>query len=161
RGRQAHRRALPSRGARRGEADRQAQRSRARSEPPPKATLFRHGVSDRTGSGGLLERTERLPYAEAVHYILEAAAGVGAAHALGIVHRDLKPSNLFLSRDDNGVALVKVVDFGLAKEVQRDTTLTSTSTAVGSPEYMAPEQARASQYLDVRVDVWALGVCLY
>jgi serine/threonine-protein kinase len=110
-----------------------------------------------------LEARGPLPVEEAVSYVLQGAVGVAEAHALGIVHRDLKPSNLFLAKLPNGRTLVKVLDFGIAKEANavENKELTSTFSALGSPAYMSPEQLRAAKSVDVRTDVWAFGVVLY
>ena len=98
----------------------------------------------------------------AVDFILQACDGLAEAHAHGIVHRDLKPGNLFLTRRPDGTPLVKVLDFGVAKIPQsEDTSLTKTSSVIGSPGYMAPEQLRSSKTVDTRADIWALGVILY
>jgi serine/threonine-protein kinase len=110
-----------------------------------------------------LEARGPLPVEEAVNYVLQGAIGVAEAHALGIVHRDLKPSNLFLAKLSNGRTLVKVLDFGIAKEASavENKELTSTFSALGSPAYMSPEQLRAAKSVDERTDVWAFGVVLY
>jgi serine/threonine-protein kinase len=86
-------------------------------------------------------------------------AGVAAAHALGLVHRDLKPGNVLITVE-NGRAVPKVTDFGLAVEPEGDRT-TRTGVTLGTPEYMAPEQVRSAKDVDARADVWALGVLLY
>ncbi len=105
-----------------------------------------------------------LPVAEATLYILQACEGMAEVHAHGIVHRDLKPGNLFLATAPDGSPLVKVLDFGIAKNVARDPaigTLTMTLVALGTPLYMAPEQIRSSRTVDARADVWSLGAILY
>jgi hypothetical protein len=105
-----------------------------------------------------------MPVEEAVLYILQACEGMAEVHAHGIVHRDLKPSNLFLSTAPDGSPLIKVLDFGIAKNVTRDPaigTLTMTLVALGTPLYMAPEQIRSSRTVDARADVWSLGAILY
>ncbi len=97
----------------------------------------------------------------AVGWVLEACEGLASAHACGLVHRDVKPANLFLAQRAGGRAVLKVLDFGLAKTFTgEDASLTTTGGVLGSPQYMAPEQLLARP-LDARVDVWALGVCLF
>lgn len=102
---------------------------------------------------------------EAVDYLLQACAGVAAAHARGIVHRDIKPSNLFLIEDDDA-PLLKVLDFGISKIGELDqetggTALTETNALLGSPQYMSPEQLRSAKTVDARSDIWALGLTLH
>jgi serine/threonine protein kinase len=105
---------------------------------------------------------KELPVGEVVHWILEACEAIAQAHAARIVHRDLKPGNLFLARQAGGQSLVKVLDFGISKSVDPDApALTKTSSLVGTPYYMAPEQLRAAKSVDVRADIWALGIILY
>ena len=108
-----------------------------------------------------------LPIEEAVDYILQACAGVAEIHSFGVVHRDLKPSNLFLA-EQAGSRLVKVLDFGVSKDVVKDgegteksPVVTATNGPVGTPHYMSPEQVRESKSVDGRSDVWAMGVVLY
>jgi eukaryotic-like serine/threonine-protein kinase len=95
---------------------------------------------------------------ESIQLATRAAEALGAAHARGIVHRDLKPSNLFLL--GGGVDQVKVLDFGIARREGR-TQLTQTGMLIGSPGYIAPEQARCSGAIDARADVFALGCVLF
>ncbi|HXK18197.1 MAG TPA: serine/threonine-protein kinase [Polyangiaceae bacterium] len=104
-----------------------------------------------------------LPIEEAVSYTLQAMVGVAEAHALGLVHRDLKPANLFLAKLPNGRSLVKVLDFGIAKDTSDAASkdLTSTFSALGSAAYMSPEQVRMAKSVDARSDVWAFGVVLF
>jgi len=104
-----------------------------------------------------LER-EALTMSEAVTLATRVAEALGAAHARGIVHRDLKPSNLFLP--EGSIEQVKVLDFGIAHRDGR-TQLTQTGTMIGTPGYMAPEQARNHGVIDARVDVFALGCVLF
>ncbi len=101
---------------------------------------------------------------DAVDYLLQAADAMAEAHAAGIVHRDLKPSNLFMSMRSDGTPIIKVLDFGISKVNVPDTSdaaLTRTTTIMGSPFYMSPEQMRSSKDVDHRTDIWALGVILY
>ncbi|QKK03132.1 MAG: protein kinase [Pseudomonadota bacterium] len=84
---------------------------------------------------------------------------VALAHRVGVTHRDLKPANILVERTDHGLH-AWVMDFGLARQAE-DATLTVTGHAVGTPGYMAPEQARGEKHVDARADVFALGVILY
>jgi serine/threonine-protein kinase len=111
--------------------------------------------------GAEIDRTGPLSVEKAVDYILQACAGLAALHAIGVVHRDLKPSNLFLA-DVAGVPTVTILDFGISKDITAPSaSITSTETQLGTPMYMSPEQIRASKNVDVRSDIWALGVILY
>lgn len=108
-----------------------------------------------------------LPIAEAAEYLVQVCDAMTEAHAYGIVHRDLKPSNLFLTQRSNGMPLVKVLDFGLAKILEdapraaTDASLTATGLVVGSPPYMPPEQLRSLKLADTRSDIWSMGVVLF
>jgi serine/threonine-protein kinase len=99
----------------------------------------------------------------AVGYVLEACEAIAEAHSHGIVHRDIKPANLFLAKQPNGRSIIKVLDFGISKSTLSTTqaNLTQTSTVMGSPLYMSPEQMISSKSVDVRSDIWALGIVLY
>jgi serine/threonine protein kinase len=111
----------------------------------------------------LLMRQGRLSRHEALKVLLEATGPLLAAHRAGIVHRDLKPSNLFLCVDDDGERFLKLLDFGLAKRTapgSPSSTMTSASLIVGTPDYIAPEQARALP-TDARTDIYALGVLTF
>ncbi len=100
---------------------------------------------------------------DAVNYVLQACEAIAEAHSIGIIHRDLKPQNLFVTRHVDGTALVKVLDFGISKSIdtQSGLSLTRTSSIMGSPLYMSPEQMRSSKNVDQRSDIWGLGVILY
>jgi serine/threonine-protein kinase len=98
---------------------------------------------------------------DAALIVLQACEGLAAAHAASVVHRDIKPGNLFLSERPDGTALVKLLDFGISKELGSDAGLTQSSMLLGSPSYMSPEQLRSSRDVDARTDIWALGVVLY
>ncbi len=107
----------------------------------------------------LSKRLSREPLSpwESVRWAVQAARGLEAAHAEGIVHRDIKPENLFLCEEGT----LKVLDFGIALHQDRGTRLTTTGVVLGTPWYLAPEQALGRERLDARVDVWALGAVLY
>jgi len=115
--------------------------------------------------GDLLTRRGALPLEEAALYVYQACEAISEAHANGIVHRDLKPSNLFLTHRPNGSPCIKVLDFGISKELDPNNkagkNLTKTGSFLGSPMYMPPEQMVDIKNTDSRGDVWALGVLLY
>ena len=102
---------------------------------------------------------------DAVEFVLQACEAIAEAHALGIVHRDLKPANLFVTRRVDGSPCVKVLDFGISKLTTPGSTsdmgMTRTSTVMGSPLYMSPEQMSSTRSVDARTDIWALGIILY
>ncbi len=111
----------------------------------------------------LAERLLPMPVNVAVDLVLEACEGLAEAHAAGIVHRDLKPENLFIAERPDGSAVVKIPDFGISKDIRPDSprTMTNPATAIGSPQYMAPEQMRGAADVDARADIWSLGATLY
>ena len=95
---------------------------------------------------------------------LAVSKALELAHQQGIIHRDLKPANIYLHRDPEGNTVAKILDFGISKIFETNNNnfaLTRTGTVVGSPAYMAPEQAQGSEDLDGRADVWSLGVVMY
>lgn len=131
-----------------------------------------------TSLEALLAPRAPLPLKQAIEITLQVCAALGAAHAAGIVHRDLKPANVLIETPNHGghdphepISLpdgdlrVKVVDFGLAKVLhggaqEGSTGLTEQGMIFGTPEYMAPEQARGDD-ADARSDIYAAGVMLY
>ena len=123
----------------------------------------------------VLAREKQLSQARAARIAMQVCAALDAAHRRGVVHRDLKPENVVLLRDpeDPTADLVKVLDFGIAKLLEKDkdagdkpagradSAITLVGTVVGTPEYMSPEQARGSPPVDARSDIYACGVLLY
>src|SRR5690606_37702181 len=104
----------------------------------------------------LIDREGPLPVAKIVRIGAQAAAGLAAAHRKGNIHRDIKPANILL---ENGVQRVKITDFGLARAAD-DASLTQSGVVAGTPQYMAPEQARG-EAVDYRSDLFSLGSVLY
>jgi serine/threonine protein kinase/tetratricopeptide (TPR) repeat protein len=107
----------------------------------------------------------RLSIAERLTLFTQVCSAVQHAHTKGIIHRDLKPGNVLVSDHGDAGPLAKVIDFGIAKAVDRPltdkTVFTEHRQLVGTPEYMSPEQAEGSRDLDTRTDVYSLGVVLY
>jgi serine/threonine-protein kinase len=114
----------------------------------------------------IVAREGSLAPARAAQITKQVADALFAAHHLGIVHRDLKPENVMVARHLDGSDWVKVVDFGIAKTVQRDglegrsQTVTTAGVSLGTPEYMSPEQL-AGERLDHRTDIYSLGLVLF
>jgi serine/threonine protein kinase len=128
-----------------------------------------------------LQRAGRLSIAETIRIARETAAGLAVAHERGLIHRDIKPSNIWLefNRDPAGsaesgalaprvqsaappneIGRVKILDFGLARSLASDSNLTRSGAILGTPAYMAPEQARGRP-VDNRADLFSLGCVLY
>jgi serine/threonine protein kinase len=102
------------------------------------------------------------PEERAAHVARQICRALREAHSLGVIHRDLKPANLFLVEHGDETDFVKILDFGLVKNVSDTKTedLTQTGLFMGSPKYMAPEQIRGDR-VDARTDIYALGIILY
>jgi serine/threonine-protein kinase len=121
---------------------------------------------DGEGLGHRIKQRGRLSAQELCPIAFQLMEGLAAAHGAGIIHRDLKPDNVFLLRTRGGKAdFVKLLDFGISKfsQLSGDSgfSMTRTGAVMGTPYYMAPEQAKGSRELDHRVDIYATGVILY
>jgi len=99
----------------------------------------------------------RLSVADAVRVTIQCAQALVHAHEASLVHRDIKPDNVLVT----STGQVKVADFGLAKAADEDVSMTQSGTGMGTPLYMAPEQARNAKTVDLRADIYALGCSLY
>jgi serine/threonine protein kinase len=114
--------------------------------------------------GTVIEREGAIDIRRALRVTTQICRALAAAHNAGIIHRDLKPENIFLTMRDSTSDFVKVLDFGIAKSTEAERVwsrrLTSPGMAMGTPEYMAPEQA-AGKPADERCDVYAVGAILY
>ncbi len=110
-----------------------------------------------------LERRGPLPIPEAVDVVIEIADALTKAHAEQIVHRDIKTANIFLAQRPDGSITAKLLDFGISKAppAMGSPSLTRTSSVMGSPAYMSPEQLKSSKLVDPRTDVWSLAVVLH
>lgn len=114
----------------------------------------------------ILAKEAPLETARAVSMMLQAAAAVAAAHDAGVIHRDLKPANIFVTQSADAPAVVKVLDFGIAKlaaetlDEDEPNTLTQIGAMIGTPRYMSPEQSDGLE-LTPAADVYSLGVILY
>jgi serine/threonine-protein kinase len=113
--------------------------------------------------GAIVEKKGPMPLDTALRCALQTCEALAAAHASGVIHRDIKPGNLFLTRGQDGVPALKVLDFGISKVVEplENADLTQTQRSMGSPFYMSPEQMRSARKVDVRTDIWSLGTVMY
>jgi serine/threonine protein kinase len=134
-------------------------------EHPNIARIYDLGVADdhvylamEYFPGGDLRSRMRqpMPWREALGYLRQLAAALGALHAIGVLHRDVKPGNVLL-RDDGSVAFI---DFGLARQLGLESDITGHGAIFGTPHYMSPEQGHGLP-LDERSDLYSLGVVLH
>jgi len=111
----------------------------------------------------LIRERAPLPLSEALPLLCEVLDALSAAHAVGVIHRDLKPSNIFIVRQSNGAEYIKVLDFGLAKRSSTpdgSSAQTHSNLVVGTPQYMAPEQALC-EAVSPQTDLYAVGVIAF
>ena len=110
--------------------------------------------------GGTLKQVQQrggVPRDEILHVLRQLAGALDYAHRQGIVHRDLKPSNVMIDREGNAF----LTDFGIARSAGKDKDLTGTGLMIGTPGYMAPEQARGDGQVDKAADIYSLGVLAF
>ena len=121
---------------------------------------FVMGYVDGESVGGRLKRRGKLPVEEVRRIMKETADALSAAHAMSVIHRDIKPDNILL---DGTRGRVMVTDFGIAKAMSGGSgaTLTSAGVAIGTPQYMSPEQAAGEKEIDGRSDLYSLGILAY
>jgi eukaryotic-like serine/threonine-protein kinase len=114
----------------------------------------------------VLVREKRLDLLRVSDIVGQIARALGQAHGEGVAHRDLKPANVFLTHDEDGKLVTKLLDFGIARAIHAHrrppgALSTAQGTVFGTPSYMSPEQARGSRRLDHRCDLWALATIAY
>jgi eukaryotic-like serine/threonine-protein kinase len=112
----------------------------------------------------LVDEQGPLPPARAVHFLRQVCQALREAHAIGLIHRDIKPSNILVCERGGVPDVVKLLDFGLVRCVERketDARLTQEGTVAGSPLYLSPEQARGRSDLDARSDIYSVGTVAY
>ncbi len=110
--------------------------------------------------GSRLARTPSPSVEELLNIIVQALGGLATIHDAGLVHRDIKPENIFLETDAEGT-LPKLLDFGLSREISLSESTVREGIIVGTPHYMSPEQAAGVRTLDLRSDLFGMGVVLY
>ncbi len=112
----------------------------------------------------ILQRRSTLTPGECIATLIPIADALHAAHSHGILHRDVKPENIYLTIEERQTIVPKLIDFGISKfqdsKLENDKR-TQTGVAIGTPDYMSPEQARADRVLDARTDQWSLACVLY
>jgi serine/threonine-protein kinase len=120
--------------------------------------------------GALLRAQGRFPIEDAVDYVLQACEALADVHALGIIHRDLKPGNLFLTQRNDGMPVIKLIDFGISKVGPQEDPVgpptskeevTQADVTMGTPSFMSPEQMVSARDVDARSDIWSLGIILH
>jgi serine/threonine protein kinase len=143
----------------------------ARIKSPHVVQIFDHGMSDfgpfivmelleGETLSRFVQRHGRLTASFTAQVVSQLCRALSKAHAQGIVHRDIKPDNVFLIDPEREV-FVKVLDFGIAKNLRDELSVTSTGAMMGTPHYMSPEQMLSSKHVDLRADLWASAVLAY
>ncbi|MEZ4298358.1 MAG: protein kinase [Polyangiaceae bacterium] len=102
-----------------------------------------------------------LPHADVVTLLMQAATALDKMHACAVIHRDLKPENLFVTRRDDGAPLLKILDFGIAKVVEKSAPSATTTRNMGTPVYMSPEQVTGAGTVGPPADLYAVGQLAY
>ena len=105
----------------------------------------------------LIEKSGRIAPEDVIDYAITMTDALIEAHSLGVIHRDIKPENIMLTKDGK----LKLADLGLAKSIKDDYGSTMTGVAIGTPNYISPEQVRNGKYADQRSDIYSLGASLY
>jgi serine/threonine-protein kinase len=140
---------------------------------PHVVQMFDHGIIDGTPFIVMellegedlrtrLQRAGALSLGEVETIVSQTCKALGQAHRAGIVHRDIKPDNMFLCRSEDGEVFVKLLDFGIAKKDDASgMSATRTGSVMGTPYYMSPEQVIGLKNIDLRTDIWSLGVVAF
>lgn len=111
--------------------------------------------------GTTLKKAGRLPWSRVRHIVLQLCEALEAAHDSGIIHRDVKPANFYRVRFEGDDDFIKVLDFGIARlATPKDSIVTATGVVMGTPDFMAPEQAQGRR-VDHRADIYSLGATAY
>lgn len=118
---------------------------------------------DGVNLGQLVAAQGRLPSARVIHILIQICGSLQEAHDLGLIHRDIKPGNVMICRRGGQLDVVKVLDFGLVKELPRDgnAPLEPSQQISGTPRYIAPERLATPQHVDTRSDLYSLGAVAY
>jgi eukaryotic-like serine/threonine-protein kinase len=144
----------------------------ARIKSPHVVQIFDHGLSPELGPyivmellegetlSAFVQRHGRINPHVTARILAQLCRALAKAHSQGIVHRDIKPDNVFLIDADRD-AFVKVLDFGIAKNLLEELSVTSTGSMMGTPHYMSPEQMLSTKHVDLRADLWATAVLTY